>query len=258
MSKKRRSENHEHLKFLEQTLHLNGQALVEGPTKKKTWSIHDLKSIQPLTENQRLMFEGFSEGYNLFAHGSAGTGKTYLALYLALSEVLRLEKKQQTKIIIVRSAVPSRDSGFLPGTYEEKMAIYEAPYKDICADLIGRQSTYDNMKEAGLIEFQSTSYLRGLTWDDTIVIIDEIQSMTWHELNTVITRLGKNARLMVIGDRAQNDLVYKRNELTGIESAFKVIDRLSNDFWQINFKPDDICRSRFVKAWILACEEVGV
>ena len=253
MSKKRRSENHEHLKFLEATLSLNGMAYTEGPTKRKTWSIHDLKSIRALTENQQLMFNGFADGFNIFAHGAAGTGKTYLALYLALSEVLRVDHKQK-KIIIVRSAVPTRESGFLPGSLEEKMAIYEAPYRDICADLVGRFSTYDNMKEAHIIEFQSTSYLRGLTWEDAIIVIDEVQSMSFHEVNSVITRVGNNSRLIICGDRAQNDLIYKKMDTSGMERALKIFHSMKDDFCEIQFQSADICRSSFVKHWIQACE----
>ena len=146
---------------------LNHKAIQEGP-KRKTWSTHDLKSIKPLTPTQDEMFHAWFQGDHICAHGSAGTGKTFLALYLAFLEIL--ETQNQNRIILVRSAVPTREVGHLPGTLEEKTALYELPYHDICWELFGRKTTYQDMKDAGVIEFMTTSFIRGLTWDNAIVI----------------------------------------------------------------------------------------
>jgi phosphate starvation-inducible protein PhoH len=157
------------------------QAMLEGPGKK-SWSKHDIKAIKPLTDNQQAMFRAYFEGGNVCAYGSAGTGKTYLALYLALCDVLD-GNHDQNHLIIVRSAVATREVGFLPGTLEEKIAMYEIPYRDILADLFRRHSTYDDMKTAGIIKFMTTSFVRGLTWDNAVVVVDEGQNMNWQEIN---------------------------------------------------------------------------
>jgi phosphate starvation-inducible protein PhoH len=223
----------------------------EGPTQRKTWSAHDLKAVRPLTETQDEMFHAWMNGMNVCAHGFAGTGKTFLALYLALNELFK-EGSPYKKIKIVRSAVPTRDIGFLPGTPEEKLASYEGPYRDILASLIGRYSTYDDMKAARIIEFVPTSFLRGLTWDNCIVIMDEAQSMSFHEISTAMTRLGDYSRLMVLGDVTQNDLIYKKNDVSGFAQMLEIIKRM-NSFADLTFNEEDIVRSAFVKSWIIAC-----
>lgn len=238
------------VKFLSQSLEINSYAQMEGP-KPKTWSIHDLKSISPLTYNQKNMFDLFYD-VNLVCHGSAGTGKSYCALYLAFKDIL-VEKLYQ-KVIIVRSTVPVREQGFLPGTQEEKEAIYEAPYEDILADLFKRNSTYKDMKKAGLIEFKSSSYIRGLTWDDSIVLIDEAQNMTLEELNSIMGRIGQNSKVIVLGDTLQNDLVKRSNDQSGFPTFLKVIQKM-DCFEEIKFTKEDIIRSGFVKEWITAFEE---
>ena len=194
MAKKRRNKKD---RFELQLLTADHNATQEGP-QRKSWSKHDLLRIKPLTDKQHDMFQSWYQGDNICAHGSAGTGKTFLALYLALDELL--ERGEQKKILILRSVVPTRDVGHLPGTLEEKSAPYEQPYHDILAELIGRQSTYKNMKEANLIEFATTSYIRGLTWDNTIIIVDEFQNMSAHEINSIMTRVGNNSRIILAGD----------------------------------------------------------
>ena len=182
----------------------------EGPTKKK-WSLHDMVHIQPLTEVQDEFFHCYYQGSNIAGYGSAGTGKSFLAMYLGLKDVIDKDCPQK-KLIIVRSAVASRDLGHLPGTIEEKTEIYELPYNDICTELFRKSATYKNMKEAGLIEFLPTSFVRGTTWDDAIIILDESQNMTFHEISSVLTRVGRNTRVIMIGDVAQNDLTKKNDQ----------------------------------------------
>jgi phosphate starvation-inducible PhoH-like protein len=223
-------------------------------TKRLTFN--DLKAIKPLNAPQRQMFESYFYDNFILANGSAGTGKTYAAIYLGLTDVLT-KKSKQTHMIIVRSAVASRDIGFLPGTDEEKMEPYEAPYRDIFADLFGRETAYDKMKKQKLVKFMASSFVRGLTWDNAVVIIDEIQNMTFYEINSVITRLGANSKLVIIGDQIQTDLYRKANDKSGMSDFLKVVERMDN-FDEVTFTSADIVRSAFVKSWICAMEDAGV
>lgn len=253
MPKKRRNGHRAELMNLEMALSLNGQAIQEGP-KRKTWSMHDLKTIQPLTPTQEDMFHAWYNGSNICASGSAGTGKTFIAFYLALQEVL--EKRQQ-RIIIVRSAVPTRDVGFLPGTLEEKMQQYEEPYHDILWELIGRPSTYKDMKDQGLIEFHSTSFLRGLTWDNAVVIVDETENLTFHEIDNVMTRLGENTRIIFTGDTKQTDLDgSKRMGAEGLTLAREAFCSM-DEFECVEFTWHDIVRGPLVKSWIMATNDIA-
>lgn len=236
---------------LERALVENGRAWEDGP-KRKTWTQRDLNAITPLTFPQREMFEAFIDGQNIVAHGSAGTGKTYVAIFLALNEVLN-PKSDVNRILIIRSAVSTRDVGHLPGTLEEKTALYEMPYKDMFRDFIGRPSTYQDMKEAGLVEFGTTSFVRGVTWDNTIVIVDEGQNMTFHEINSLMTRLGRNSRIIFAGDLVQTDL-QRKGDVCGMGKMLDVTTRMQH-FTNIHFTRHDIVRSEFVKQWITACEE---
>lgn len=240
---------------LEEALLANGRAHDEGPTKRKHWTRHDLKQIQALTPPQREMIRDYIEGSNIVASGSAGTGKTFVALYLALNDVLSSDTDVE-RVIIVRSAVPTRDQGFVPGTLEEKAAIYEAPYQAMFAELFNRKNTYQDMKEAHLVDFQTTSFIRGVTWDNAVIVVDECQSMTFHELNTIMTRLGRNSRIIVCGDLPQTDL-RKRHETSGMADMLKVAGRMGG-FSNVVFTRHDIIRSEFVKSWIVACEEEGI
>lgn len=226
-------------------------AITEGPKKKK-WSTHDLKTIKPLTPAQTELFHAFHNHEHVCAYGTAGTGKTYLALYLALNEVVT-PSSPQDKIIIVRSVVPTREVGFLPGDLNEKVSVYETPYRDVCADLIGRASTYDDMKEAGLMFFVPTSFIRGLTWDDAIVIVEECQNMSFHEINSIVTRLGENSRVIFTGDTNQTDL---RPHECGMQQLLNIVDNI-DAFAKVEFTRHDIVRSNVVKSWIVAMEEMA-
>jgi phosphate starvation-inducible protein PhoH len=184
-------------------------------------------------------------------YGVAGTGKTFLGMYFGLSELFVGNCRQ---VIIIRSAVASRDLGFLPGTLSEKMTVYEAPYKDLCSELCGgRRDVYDALKKKGNLDFMSTSFIRGLTFDEAIVIVDEVQNLTDHELNSVLTRIGKNCRVLLCGDFRQDDLKMtgKKSHETGIHNMIRIAQVMPS-FDLVEFQIDDIVRSGFVKEYIVA------
>jgi len=252
MSRKRSLKSQSrNMQMLEQTA-IKGRTWDDGP-KRKTWSLHDLKSIRPLNQSQAEMFHEFARGQSLCAIGSAGTGKTMISLYLALNQLLDPESGID-RITIVRSVVPTREVGHLPGTLEEKTAVYEVPYRDLLQELVGRVSTYDDMKEAGYIDFCTTSFIRGVTWDNTVVVVDECQNMTFHEINSIMTRVGKNSRILLAGDVRQTDL-NKKGDDSGLKRALQVVGAM-DEFSTIEFTRDDIVRSDFVKSWIIASEDV--
>ena len=227
----------------------NQHAENEGP-RRKHWSIHDLKNIRAKNERQQAMCDAAYNHKSFVAKGCAGTGKTYFSLNLALNLLLdRSKGGQYEKIIIIRSAVASRDIGFLPGTVDEKIGVYEQPYRDIFHDIVGRASTYDDMKAAGKVEFMSSSFVRGLTWDNAIIVIDEAQNMTFSELDSCVTRLGTNSLLMICGDDLfQQDL---KKEQTGFPEVIRLASYMQHHFSIIEFTQDDIVRSSFVRDWII-------
>lgn len=249
---KARTKKDDNIVFLENAMKNQGGAMKEGPKIKK-FTLHDLKSIKPLTYGQTQLFESFFNGSHIVANGSAGTGKSYSAVYLALAELLRNDAEQR-EIIIVRSVTSSKDIGFLPGDINDKLSPYEEPYRDIFANLLKKHDAYDSMKEAGRVRFMCTSFVRGLTWDNAIVILDEAQNCLFTELNSVITRLGDNSRLIICGDMAQNDLIFKKAEVSGYVRGLNVLGKMQNiDI--VNFTRHDIVRSGLVREWVCAVED---
>ena len=215
----------------------------------------NLKHIEPLTVNQDRMFESYLSGKNLLLHGVAGTGKTFISLYLALRDIIE-NYDDKTKVVIVRSIVPTRDMGFLPGSQKEKSKVYEAPYYAICNELFGRGDAYDVVKSKNQVEFISTSFIRGTTLTDSIVIVDECQNLTFHELDSIITRLGHNCRLIFCGDFRQTDL-WRESEKQGLMNFMKVLSKMSS-FDCIEFEKEDIVRSALVKEYILSKLKHGI
>jgi len=210
-----------------------------------------LKRFDPLTENQKKFFDAYKIGdYFIALHGVAGTGKTFCALYKAIEEVLD-KSNPFNKIIVVRSAVQSRDMGHLPGDVSEKMEIYEQPYRQICDTLFGRRDAWDRLEEQGYVKFISTSFIRGMSFDDAIIIVDEMQNMTYEEIDTVMTRVGYRSKIIWCGDYRQTDLNKKKNDVTGILKFFDIAQHMSS-FTRIEFTVDDIVRSSLVKDYILA------
>jgi phosphate starvation-inducible protein PhoH len=228
--------------------------------KKKALGNEYLLDIEPLTDNQRKLFDAYAEGKHLVAYGCAGTGKTFITLYNSLREVLD-ERTPYEKIYLVRSLVATREIGFLPGSYEDKSDIYQIPYKNMVKYMFQMPSDaefemlYGNLKSQETIKFWSTSFLRGTTLDNAIVIVDEFQNCTAHELDSIITRVGENSKIMFCGDATQSDL-QKTNERNGIVDFMSILRKMpSIDI--IEFGVDDIVRSGLVKEYIIAKLEAG-
>jgi len=229
--------------------------------RKKPINLDYIKKIEPLTENQETFFDSYAEDKNLVAYGVAGTGKTFITLYNALMDVLDT-KTPYEKIYIVRSLVPTREIGFLPGDHEDKSDIYQIPYKNMVKYMFEMpddnsfEMLYANLKAQGTISFWSTSFIRGTTFDNAILIIDEFQNLNFHELDSIITRVGENSKIHFCGDATQTDLV-KTHERNGIVDFMRIINQMPS-FDTIEFQPEDICRSGLVKEYIVAKHELGL
>ena len=229
--------------------------------RKKPINLDYIKKIEPLTENQELFFTSYKENKNLIAYGVAGTGKTFITLYNALLDVLDPKTPYQ-KIYIVRSLVPTREIGFLPGDHEDKSDIYQIPYKNMVKYMFEMpddnsfEMLYANLKSQGTLSFWSTSFIRGTTFDNAILIIDEFQNLNFHELDSIITRVGENTKINFCGDATQTDLV-KTHERNGIVDFMRIINQMPS-FNTIEFQPEDICRSGLVKEYIVAKHELGL
>jgi hypothetical protein len=213
--------------------------------------LDNLKTFQPLTDNQKLFYDAYKQGdYFIALHGVAGTGKTFIALYKAIEEVLD-KSNPFNKIIVVRSAVQSREIGHLPGDVGEKMEIYEQPYRQICHQFFDRKDAWDRLEEQGYISFISTSFIRGMSFDNAIIIVDEMQNLTYEEIDTVMTRVGHMSKIIWCGDYRQTDLNKRKNDVTGILKFFDIAQHMKA-FTRIEFTVDDIVRSSLVKDYILA------
>lgn len=217
----------------------------------------DLFEFEPQTENQKKAYNAWDEGDNLVLSGTAGTGKTFVALYLALESMLE-KGTPYDKVIIVRSVVPTRDVGFLPGSVEEKQEVFETPYKAICAELFGDAGPafYNKMVTAHQLQFTTTSFIRGLTIDNAIVIVDEMQNLNFHELDSVITRIGNNCRVIFSGDYLQSDFKDPA-EKNGLQQFLRIMEQMKY-FSVITFGWKDIVRSDFLRDYIMTKEMLGM
>ena len=222
--------------------------------RRKPINTDFLVDINPVTGNQNRLFDAYNSDKHLFVYGCAGTGKTFCALYLALKDVLS-EITPYQKIVIVRSLVATREIGFLPGDHDDKSALYQIPYKNMVKYMFEMptdadfEMLYGNLKQQETITFWSTSFIRGTTLDNSIIIVDECQNLNFHELDSIITRVGENSRIMFCGDATQSDLT-KTNERNGILDFMKIIERMP-EFDTIEFGVDDIVRSGLVKSYIV-------
>lgn len=233
---------------------------VKQMKRKKPINLDILKEIDPLTPNQELLYNSYAQNKNVVAYGCAGTGKTFITLYNALQDVLD-ENSPYEKIYIVRSLVATREIGFLPGDHEDKSSLYQIPYKNMVKHMFKMpddaafEMLYGNLKTQGTIGFWSTSFIRGTTLDKSIIIVDEFQNLNFHELDSIITRVGEDTKIMFCGDATQSDLI-KTNEKNGIIDFMRIL-RSMPSFDIVEFSVEDIVRSGLCKEYIIAKIEAG-
>jgi predicted ribonuclease YlaK len=229
--------------------------------RKKPINLDIMKTIEPLTDNQETLFKQYKLQQNIVAYGAAGTGKTFITLYNALRDVLD-EKTPYEKIYLVRSLVATREIGFLPGDHEDKSSLYQIPYKNMVKymfempDDSAFEMLYGNLKTQGTISFWSTSFIRGTTLDNAIIIVDEFQNLNFHELDSIITRVGENSKIMFCGDATQSDLV-KTNERNGIVDFIRIL-RVMPSMSMVEFGVEDIVRSGLCKEYLVAKMELNL
>jgi predicted ribonuclease YlaK len=229
--------------------------------RKKPINADLLLEIDPLTDNQEKLFDAYDNEKHIVAYGVAGTGKTFITLYNALQDVLD-ERSPYEKIYLVRSLVATREIGFLPGDHEDKSSLYQIPYKNMTKYMFQMQSDtdfemlYGNLKTQGTISFWSTSFIRGTTLDNCIILVDEFQNLNFHELDSIITRVGENSKIMFCGDASQSDLI-KTNEKNGIIDFMRIL-RTMPSFEIIEFGVEDIVRSGICKEYIIAKTDLGL
>lgn len=240
------------MKLTRRQRRLQKQHEQEGQLEEVKKPPFSLKIIQPLTKAQLQTFEAFDD-HHLLLHGMAGTGKTFISLYLSIDEVMQ-KNSSYKKIVLIRSVVPTRDMGFLPGNVKDKIKAYEAPYYEICSELFGRGDAYEILKQKNLIEFMSTSFIRGTTLNNAIVIVDEFSNANFHELCSIITRIGKNSKLIFCGDIQQSDLNNEYDK-TGVKSFIKILQHMRS-IHQVVFEIEDIVRSGLVKEFLIAKDDL--
>ena len=217
--------------------------------------IDNLRTIQPQTESQKEAYDAWREGDNLAMVGTAGTGKTFLGLYLALEEVMD-KSTPYDSVRIIRSAVPTREVGFLPGSIDEKLDAFTGPYRAACAELFEDERAYEKLVHNKYIQFESTSYIRGVTFDNTIVLVDEMQNLNYHELDSVITRIGHCSKIIFCGDYKQSDF-KQQSDKNGINTFLEILEQLKH-FSVIEFTWEDIVRSGLVRDYIMTKEWMGL
>ena len=229
--------------------------------KNKEINHNNLISIKPIGDNQKEVFDSWKKGKNQFLFGSAGTGKTFISLYLALNEIFNV-KSNVDRVVLVRSLIPTREIGFLPGDEEDKAALYQVPYQNMVQFMFEMPNEqafnglYDKLKGQGTLFFLSTSFLRGLTFDNTIVIVDECQNLNFHELDTIITRVGQDSKIVFCGDFDQTDL-QKTNEKNGLHDFLRILEEME-EFNCTEFTLGDIVRSGFVRSYLINKIKLGI
>ena len=230
-------------------------------SKKIEITNSDLVKIEPVTDNQKVVFESYKKGQNQFLYGCAGTGKTFVTLYLAMQEVLKNDTPYD-RVVMVRSLIPTREIGFLPGDEEDKAALYQVPYSNMVQFMFKQPNEqafsmlYDRLKTQGSFYFLSTSFLRGLTFDNSIIIVDECQNLNFHELDTIVTRGGQDSKIMFCGDFMQTDL-SKVNERNGLHDFLRILEEME-EFNCLEFNIGDIVRSGFVRNYLIQKTKLGM
>jgi len=238
----------------------NGNGANRAMKRKPPINLEHLKTIEPLTDNQEEVFKSYGEGKNLVLHGAAGTGKTFISLYLALKSVLDPSTPYE-KVYMVRSLVPTREIGFLPGDHEDKSDLYQIPYRNMVRYMFSMPDEasfsvlYDNLRAQETIDFWSTSFLRGVTLDKSIIIVDEFSNLNFHELDSIVTRVGQDSRIIFSGDYSQSDLT-KTNERTGVLDFMKITQAMPS-FDCVEFDINDIVRSGFIREYLITKINMG-
>ena len=229
--------------------------------QKKEITSSDLTKVEPVTDNQKLVFNSYKKGDNQFLYGCAGTGKTFVSLYLAMQEVLRQDTPYD-RVVMVRSLIPTREIGFLPGDEEDKAALYQVPYSNMVQYMFKQPNEeafsmlYDKLKTQGSFYFLSTSFLRGLTFDNSIIIVDECQNLNFHELDTIITRVGQDSKIIFCGDFMQTDL-SKVSERNGLFDFLRILEEMK-EFNCVEFNIGDIVSSGFVRNYLIQKTKLGI
>ena len=229
--------------------------------KRQPINTDRMVKVEPLTENQKKIFEAWDKGKHLFIYGAAGTGKTFCALYKGLYDCLKATPSYD-QVYLVRSLVATREIGFLPGDHEDKSSLYQIPYKNMVKYMFEAASDtdfemlYGALKAQETVKFWSTSFLRGVTLDNSVVIIDEMQNLNFHELDSIITRVGENTRIVFCGDAMQSDL-QRDKEKNGIHDFMRILEMMPDDFAMIEMGVDDICRSGLVRNYLIAKHAAG-
>ena len=229
--------------------------------KQKEITYSQLNEIKPVTDSQKVVFDSWKQGLNQFLFGCAGTGKTFVSLYLALSEVLKNDTPYD-KVVMVRSLIPTREIGFLPGDEEDKAALYQVPYSNMMQFMFEQpneqafESLYNRIKAQGSFYFLSTSFLRGLTFVTTIIIVDECQNLNFHEFDTIITRVGQDSKIFFCGDFSQSDLT-KMHERNGLMDFLQILQEME-EFNCVEFNIGDIVRSGFVRNYLIQKTKLGM
>jgi|TARA_R110000782_G_scaffold44426_1_gene99400 predicted ribonuclease YlaK len=230
-------------------------------SKKQDITHNQLTKIKPVTDSQKQVFDTWKEGKNQFLFGCAGTGKTFISVYLALQDVLKNDTPFD-KVVVVRSLIPTREIGFLPGDEEDKAALYQVPYSNMMQFMFEQPNEqafsmlYDRLKAQGSFYFLSTSFLRGLTFDNSIIIVDECQNLNFHELDTIITRVGQDSKIVFCGDFGQSDLT-RTNERNGLMNFLQILQEMK-EFNCVEFDIGDIVRSGFVRNYLIQKTKLGM
>ena len=229
--------------------------------KAKDIKLDQMVTVKPITDNQKLAFQSYEEGKNLFMYGAAGTGKTFVSLYLALQDVLSYDNNYEC-VYLVRSAVPTREIGFLPGDEEDKTALFQIPYQNMVRFMfeqpneIAFMQLYDRLKNQGSLYFLTTSFLRGITLDNAIIIVDECQNLNFHELDSITTRVGQDSKIIFCGDFFQSDLT-KQSDRDGMSRFLRILESMEQ-FENIEFSVGDIVRSGFVRDYLINKIKLGI
>ena len=240
----------------------NGSTSSRVMKRKKPINTEMMVDIQPLTDNQKRLFDEYKAGKNIFAYGCAGTGKTFITLYNAIKDVLDPTTPYE-KVYIVRSLVATREIGFLPGDHEDKSYLYQIPYQNMVKYMFKLPTNeqfdmlYGNLKGQNTLDFLSTSFIRGTTFDNAILLVDECQNLNFHELDSIVTRVGDNTKIIFSGDHVQTDLT-KVHEKNGIIDFMKIIEVMPDDFAMIGFEIGDIVRSGLVRNYIISKMNLGL